>query len=191
MNDHDQDLDRLLRGLPRETSPPAELEERVTSALRSRGLVRSAGSDPRRRRESHRWGMAAAACLVGLLAGWAARGVYAAPEAGVPAAKGNHFLLLLSEPHGLDTSKTLPELVAEYRAWAGGLAAEGRLLAAERLTGERADLGGASSEAGDATGFFLVVADDLEAARDIAATCPHLRYGGEVTVWRAASRDDR
>jgi hypothetical protein len=37
--------------------------------------------------------------------------------------------------------------------------------------------------AGDvARGFFIIVADDEQAALAIAETCPHLKYGGRVVV---------
>jgi hypothetical protein len=35
-------------------------------------------------------------------------------------------------------------------------------------------------------GFFVVSAPDLNAAHQIASTCPHLRYGGRIVIQRIA-----
>lgn len=193
MSDSDtHELELFLRRLPHESPPDPELEERVVAALRARGLL-----EPGRRRATppwRRWGWAAAACLVGALIGWTARAVTAAPTTGGGRVAGERYLLLLSEPEGLRTSQPLEVLVAEYRRWAAGLAARGRLLASERLSDESRRLPAREPPAASApvhgrpTGFFLVVADGWEEALSIAASCPHLRYGGTITVWRAARR---
>jgi len=132
-----------------------------------------------------RWPWLAIAAVVilsgiGVLARWQPWRPDAAPA-------GARYLLLLYESPRYDPGGTTHEqLVAEYSAWAGNLAHRGQLVDAAEL-GPEEELVGAAAEstrptAGVITGFFLVRAADPEAAAAIAATCPHLKYGGTVAV---------
>lgn len=188
--DHDDEL-RRLAGLARSLEPPPELEERVVESLTKRGLIRL----PTRARGG-RW-LVAATIVVAALAGWLARGRFE-PAAGAP--EGRRFLLLLAEPQPLETDKPLAALVEEYRDWAIGLAARQKLEAAARLTGGSRRLSGGGGEVAsgkvasgevaieDVTGYFLVRADGWAEAQRIAASCPHLSYGGEISI-REVARD--
>jgi hypothetical protein len=171
--------------LPRTVEPPAELEERVVAALRERGLV------GRRRGSGPSWPLLAAASLAAVFCGWVARGLLA-PPAPVAAAE-QEFVLLLAEPHELRTDKPTAALVAEYRAWAMALAEQGKLSRAAKLAWEGRRLGspvpGDVVEAAEpysnlaaATGFFVLRARNVEEALAIARSCPHLAYGGEISV---------
>ncbi|MEM7051708.1 MAG: YciI family protein [Acidobacteriota bacterium] len=165
--------------LPSRLEPPAALEERVVSALRQRGLVRPA---PRRPRVP--WLLAA--CLLAALGGWWGRSLVETSTP--PRAAGDHYLLLLTEPRPLATDKPMPELVAEYAAWGAELAEEGKIIAAARLRPGGEHLKPPASPTGEeiaqVTGYFILIAPDLETARAIAATCPHLAYDGEISVRR-------
>lgn len=174
------DLDKL----PLETQPPAELQQRVLSTLRSEGLIESRAPRP-----SSRW-LAAAACLAAMLLGWTTRGLV--PESGPDRlAAGGDFLILLAEPEPLRTSKSMDALVAEYSAWARQLASEERLVTAGHLVGESTRLEpewvreatpSSAVPLDSLTGFFVVRAEDLEHASEIAATSPHVGYGGRIAV---------
>jgi hypothetical protein len=185
------DLEARLGELPREIRPRPELEERVVAKLRERGLIGHVLS----RRSP--WRLAAAACLVGLLAGWLAHGLAARTPVPLPTpeSSGERFLLLLSEPTPLATSKPASSLVAEYAAWARRLAAEGRLVAAERLLDGGRSLPPSAPElpspggADPVTGFFLVNAAGWDEALALASTCPHLAYGGRITVRQVAGTE--
>ena len=191
MSPADNDLDEL-RQLAQEVEPPTEVEERVVAALKHEGLI----DESRSGTASWRSRMAiAASLLVAVLGGWFARG--AIDRAPTPVAV-QEYLLVLSEPHGLATDKPTEQLVAEYADWARGLAREGRLVSARRLGRKTRGLRLAS--AGDletttswephlATGFFLVRADSLEEAAELASDCPHLGYGGEIRVTEVARRE--
>jgi hypothetical protein len=172
-----------LEKLPSEIEPPVAIEDRLVGVLKREGLI-----EVSRPREWSPWLMAAA-CLLAALIGWTARGSQPTPTGA--AAGGSDFLILLSEPEPLQTSKPMAERVAEYGAWAGGLAGENRLLAAGHLTPEsmrlpsiRSRESGESSELGlgTLTGFFVIRADDLVQAGKIAESSPHIGYGGEVAV---------
>ena len=106
-------------------------------------------------------------------------------------------MLLLAVSSGTATTESQRELVAEYREWALGLVRDGHLVSAARLRqgGVRlaADAGGElqrSDEAAwtQATGYFVVRASSREEAVALVADCPHLAYGGEVSV-REVARD--
>jgi hypothetical protein len=89
--------------------------------------------------------------------------------------------------------EVVDERAAEYWAWTSDLASRGVLVAAGDL---RWEPGMRLETAGSATpfsttaapdflvGMFAVRARDYEEARRIAAECPHLRYGGTVSVRR-------
>ncbi len=189
----DADL-RDLRDLGRPHEPPPELEERVVATLREEGLIQQPVFS--RRSEGWRWAAAAAALLVSALAGWIAHELFdERPGAGVA---DKQYLLLLSEPNGLRTTKSVPELVGEYRTWARRLETKGRFVAAQRLQGEARRLyldetGSPAVSSGlrrqAPTGFFVVRAESWDDAVALAETSPHLLYGGEIHL-REIARDN-
>ena len=201
-SDNSSVLDRLS-SLSSTAAPPAELEDRVVAALRSHGLVApsppigSTTAAATADRRPWRFALAAslAASLLAALGGWFAHGLWnQGPARSTP--PDPHYLLLLSEPEELRTERALPDSVAEYRDWAQELAAEGRLVTAGRLVREGARLQGQvidgifgldESELRAATGYFVIRAADLSAASALAQTCPHLKYGGVITVRPIAS----
>lgn len=177
----------LLDGLPRETVPPAELEQRVVGALQARGLVR----------RSPPWGKRAAlvatfviavsaAYLFGLRAG--------AGELPPPVAAEATYALMVFDPVGGLPSEQTSAAVAAASRWAGELAAAGTLVSAEKLRDEATRLrlrdGSVERVAGFPPtgeslvlgGFFLIRAADYEEAQRIAAACPLLRYGSVIEV---------
>lgn len=147
--------------LPRERQPDPALEERVVSTLVASGLVR------RRRSRAPIWLAAAAALVLAIgFSYWRTQHV---------AAPGNTYVMLLY----LDSTYRFPapghgaERIAELSRWADSLAKRGQL-----------DLGGHLVGSRDPGGLFIIRArSDSDAAR-IAASCPHLKYGGRVEVRR-------
>ena len=163
------------------SSPPAELEARVTAALRADGLIRDRGSLSWRL-----LGLAAAASLLFV----AGVGTQRYLVGGVPAAvavDSDRYLLLLLEPAGVVLEPAVEAArVEEYSEWAGGLAARGMLQAGEKLA-DGGEVVGAPAPTGPSptervTGFFIVLADTEEEALDVAATSPHVQHGGRVEV---------
>ena len=99
-----------------------------------------------------------------------------------------YMLLLHEKPAdaGAMTPAEMKELVGRYKAWAGQLAAQGKLSGGEKLTDDGGRVlrlrGGAPvasdgpyAEAHDVIGGLFIVnaADDAE-AESLATTCPHL-----------------
>jgi hypothetical protein len=134
---------------------------------------------------------AAAAAVAIFVAGYLAGGVR--PDAEPAAAGLARYALFLYEDDMFEATRPEAELVAEYRAWAGGLAERGRLVAGEKLTAEGRLLDGRSdsivvtprgvtADPGVLTGLFIIRAASEAEALAIARSCPHLRYGGRVDV---------
>jgi len=169
----DPELDRALGGLARQQAPPSGLEGRVVAALRTRGLLAGGARRP--------W--AAAALAAGLAAafaaGWLVRPLATAPR-DEPA-----FLLLL-EGGAVGAGESARESVEAHLEWARQLVAEGRLIRAEKLSGDAVRLEGPAGRRAPAAagpdGFFLLRARDLDEAVALARGCPTLREGGRVTV---------
>ena len=142
---------------------------------------------------------ASIALLIGLSGGWAARGLTgisgddsssataAAPQDGLDP----YLILLHGPPAPLPGSPPQDEAavaaaVARYTAWADTLRAQGRLVSAEKLEdGNGRWLGELPPEgppASDIGGFFLIRARSWAEAEAIAATGPHIGYGGTIEL---------
>jgi hypothetical protein len=154
-----------------ESSP--ELEARVKASLGKRPAAVIRG--PSRRA----WVAVAALVVVAGALIWL--------PPGAPAADSPRYLFLLYEGNRFDRGgATHQQLVGEYAVWAGSLAERGKLVEASELGEEEHLLSGAGEStraaAGTISGFFIVRAADMTEAAAIAATCPHLKYGGEIAV---------
>jgi hypothetical protein len=182
-NEPDRRLADSLSRLHPDVEPPPRVEDQLVTRLRARGDI----LEPRSLRP---WlvaaGLAAAALLVVFL--------LRRPETGQAGgtARQPEFMLLIAE----DTQYTPPAdsieartRVAEYTEWAGRLAGGGHLVSAGELayagtevrsTGRSASV--IDSRAGAISGYFLVRAESLAQAEQLAAESPHLRYGGAIVV---------
>ncbi|HEX9610314.1 MAG TPA: YciI family protein [Gemmatimonadales bacterium] len=179
---HDDDeLAAALRGLPREVETPLRLEDRVIRSLRVEGLV---GRPGWRRWARSTIGLAAGIML--FLAGMAVgrRTMIAS------ATEGRYFVLLLYED---ETFREGEGLVADYTAWARGVAEAGHRVSGEKLALKARLLGARDTvvyvEPRDVTttegvlaGYFVVQAKSYEEAIAIARAHPHLRHGGRIVV---------
>jgi len=178
--------------------PPDDLEARVIARLRDAGLLAPANTQETSMKAIHlRWGLAAAVLLgVGVASGMqlSKPSVEAGPAAEAPAPDTRPaFALMLYEDAGYQAPAGEAEhraRVAEYSAWAGQLAGEGRLVDGAELLDRgvllhrdraRAD-GVPASDEGRLAGYFVIRAASLEEAEQVAADCPHLAYGGTVSL---------
>lgn len=154
-----EEIEHALATLPAEQQPEPALEDRV---------FRAVYAARRARRRSWRWAVAAAGVAAVLV-------VFLAHPWSQPRAVGKEYALLFTEPPGFQRVTPFDSVsrVREYARWADSLDALGKLKLEGRL-----------EPAGAVDGLFIIrAADDAEAAR-IAATCPHLKYGGHVEVKR-------
>jgi hypothetical protein len=88
------------------------------------------------------------------------------------------------EPQGAAQGEVL---VQEYRDWASSLAADGRLMGANKLTDEpgrwiSGSPAGDPRTQSDVSGYFLVNASSYTEATEIAGSSPHIRYGGTFEI---------
>jgi hypothetical protein len=182
-NEPDARLADALSRLHAEVEPPPRVEDRLVTQLRARGDI----MEPRSLRP---WlvaaGLAAALLLVVLL--------LRRPETGGGQMPHDQpeFMLLIAE----DARYTQPAdsnearaRVEEYTEWAGKLAGGGHLVSAGELaysgTDVRSDGRSPSvidTRNGAVSGYFLVRAESLAQAEELAAESPHLKYGGTVVV---------
>ena len=105
-----------------------------------------------------------------------------------------YYLLLTGEADYAPLSPAEGEATLKaFMDWSGSLAAEGRLLAAERLSNEEFKIlrpganplstDGPYAESKEAIGgYFAITAADVEEAAKIASGCPHLQHGGSIQV---------
>jgi hypothetical protein len=173
--------------LPRETTPPAGLEDATVRALAEHGLLRPRGAP--RTRGGLKWGLPAAAAIMLFTGGYFA----GRQNLSLPLAERPRFLLLLYEgpeyrhsPAGRER-----ERVREYSEWAAERGARGELESGEKLREDSETVVGpgglviGAPPAAGATrlaGFFLIRAKDDRSALEIARTCPHVRYGGSIVI---------
>lgn len=130
---------------------------------------------------------AVALLLSGALLGQIGRGDGATPGPGVAPAGSQEYLLLV---RGDEPDRRFPDaqLTSEYRAWAGDLASDGILIAAEKLADDGgrwvSDLTppGENPATSAVRGYFLISAGSYSDAVEIARRSPHVSYGGIMEV---------
>ncbi len=176
-----------LADLPGEAKPPAHLERRVVAALRREELL--AGSGRARRGSRWFWLPAAAAAVLLLAAGWWLGG-----RQGLgPGVESATHVLLLREDDAYSTAPAGHEMerVAEYVAWAREKRGAGQVVAGMKLGEESAMLIDPRRPDGRipglsrpdrVAGLFLIRSRDMEEARSLAESCPHLRHGGIIEI---------
>ena len=182
-NEPDTRLADALSRLHPEVEPPPRVEDRLVARLVERGDI----VEPRSLRP---WLVAAGIAAALLLAVLFLR----RPETVTPAGTDGQpqFMLLIAEDLRYTPPADSAEAnarVAEYTEWAGRLAGGGHLVSAGELAYSGTDVRteGKSpsvidSRAGAVSGYFLVRAESLAEAENLAGESPHLKYGGTVVV---------
>lgn len=155
-----------------------EAERRTVEELRRTGYL-----DPRRKFGRLSRAMLQIAAGVILLLGGMWLGRQSSSETDSP-----RFALFLLEDSTFQGTRSVghDSLVAEYSAWAGNLAQQGKLVLGEELGNQAWPLGRSGGTGRDMaqtiTGFFVLTARGEAEALAIARSCPHLRYGGGIVV---------
>lgn len=180
-----------FENLPREADPPPELEDRVVSALKRRGLL----AGPARGGGRIWFGaatLALAACLAGLVVGFGFGRTTVEPD--LPRAS---FILFLHEGPEFEpfSDANFADRFSDYNQWIARTRGSGHFITGEQLDGTGRVLlpGGGLPRVeervpavadGDMLGMFFIRAQSYEEAMDVAMTLPHLDYGGRVIVRR-------
>lgn len=158
---------------------PQALEDRVVRSLRESGFLERRSTRAGRR-------VLGGVLLAAALAVAFVTGRWQRPAGGTADAR-PMFLLLLYEDAGYRDDRPVGEIIAEYAAWADSLRRVGRLVMAEKLGDTHVTLPAAATPP-DAppgqtpTGLFLVRAAGFGDATALAASSPHLRYGGRIVM---------
>jgi hypothetical protein len=168
--------DNPLESLARDAKPSPALRRRVEDTLRRRGHLSGAPA-------SWRVMGLAASLLVAAGLGFGAGRLTSSTRP----PEGRQYLLLLREDSTYRDDRPIGDIVGEYGRWADSLRRQDLLISAEKLGDEKATVvlpaaalpGAAESPT---TGFFVVRASNLDAARAIAAASPHVKYGGRIVV---------
>ena len=101
------------------------------------------------------------------------------------------FVLMLYEDSNYETASSAepPGRIAEYGGWARSLGSQnyvtGQKLVESESTVSRSGIVGPTppaQKAGSVAGYFIIRAADADEAARVAATCPHVRYGGLISV---------
>lgn len=191
-----------LRTVPERVDPPPELRRRVIERLAAEGQLRTS-TKPGDERRGRKWALAAALAAM-FVAGAGLERAGVLPTSSMPpaadratTADGARYVLLLHQGAAYDPGgRTGAELVEEYAAWAGNLAADGRLVLAEKLADDGVVVDGSGTEPrargpsatggepGVLTGLFIIRASSYEEAARVARASPHARYGGAVVIRR-------
>lgn len=172
-------------------------DEIPSDALKGRVLAAFDGAEPLPRAHPGLWHSPTpylrVALAIVLLATGAWLGAWYTKPATPPPDSRAEFVLFLYDDPVTEAARTPEEAlrtVEEYKAWAGGLARAGNLVAGEKLTEQRRLFGAVSGSgpvvpAGTSLGGYFVIraASDEEAAA-IAAGCPHLVHGGAIELRR-------
>lgn len=177
MTPDDDELQRELERLPVEIGPPAAARAQTVARLRHAGLIHDGGASG-----WARWrgpALAAAAVLLAFAGGWTlGRGSTSSP----PRA-GQYAFLLYGES---DPSAGI-DRVRQYTDWAREVARSGRAISGEKFGDESTTVGRPQTDRSDASslgGFFIVEAQSLADAVQLARNHPHARDGGTIVVRR-------
>lgn len=178
---------RKFTALSRERSPAAALEARIISALKARGLIQMTPGP-------QMWTLprlagAFAAALVFLALGFGL-GKWQGGTSPPPAPHHTFVLFLYDSP---DTPPDDMSKVAEYSGWARQIGMSKRMISGEKLKNDGRLLRQVHgqleirevSEAGVPSvlgGYFLIAAENYADALKVAASCPHLKYGGLIEL---------
>jgi hypothetical protein len=179
---------RKFAALSRERSPAASLEARIINALKARGLIRMVHALPI-------WtpprliGAFAVAMFFGALGFGLGKW-----QSGVPSQQ-THQTMFVLFLYG-DSPETPPNdmsKVVEYGNWARAVSKSKRMITGEKLKDggrllrnvqgqlEIREVSGAD-EPDVLGGYFLIEAENYDDAIKVAASCPHLKYGGLIEL---------
>lgn len=178
-----------LRALQRDEPPPPHLYANVARGLRARRLMQGRPWS----RMPFAWAVAGLAA--GLALGFLGAQVPGSASVESRAASADpSFALFLMSSDTVRYPAALSEMdrVELYRAWARRLAAAGQLSFGEELVPLRYAVDRAAAREagkdGSVDGMFVVNAPSADSAMTLAATLPHVQYGGTVVVQEIARR---
>lgn len=175
---------KVFEQLQKEAKPNPELRNRIVHQLKSDGLVRP----DKARRIWLNWAASIAACILFFFLGqyvaytttniepWRS---YIDPQHG--------FAIILYEDDNFVEGEALAR-AAEYGEWMHSISEQGIRIQGQELTSESTTINATGSSERVMSGYFLLEANTLEEAVEIASDIPHVKYGGSVEVKKFINR---
>lgn len=181
--DHLSDVEKkLFDGLKREASPPASLEKKIVDQLIKEGHIKKQFI----MKTQLKWAASIAAAFLLFLGGMLFERSNSDGQIAIEPTKG--YMLLLHEGPGFEPGEPM-EMFNEYRDWMINTFEKGVKITGQELKNEASfvKMGSPIAYAGEeavekTTGYFLLEANSLEEALEIAQANPHVKYGGTVEV---------
>lgn len=167
-----------MRKIRESIATPEDLEENVIARLKEKQLITN-NNNIMKLKQHLIW---AAAAAVALMCGFFIGQNFNEQQTTIPGDM-NKYMLLLYENEQFQP-KEISLMVEEYTNWATELAQQGKLDHAEKLADNGSWLGNTSAKnkQSSVTGYFVLLASDLEEATALAKTHPHIDYGGGVEL---------
>ena len=169
---------KLFRQLPREKSPPEQLEKRVVEKLKKEGLIRKKAFQTYIRRF-----ISSAAAIILFFGGIYFERLTTEDMQKIQPNRG--YMLLLHEDEKFQPGKPM-EMFNEYKKWMESTQEQGITITGQELKAESvlvSDSGSHQEERGyRTTGYFILEAESLDKAIKVARANPHTKYGGIVEV---------
>jgi hypothetical protein len=173
---------KALRALRHEAEPSQNLEDRIISILKSKGLVRTS-----RKKLFLKTTATIAASLI-LFSGGLLLGLQKAERNQITLTETTFVLFLIRGPEYQEASSPglQKQRITEYANWARELRKKGTPISGVKLHDEATFIGESlpGNETHRIAGYFLIEAKDFPTASEIAKKCPHAKYGGEIEIRR-------
>lgn len=172
---------KLFRQLQTEKPTSPALEDQIVNALKQEGLI----NDNQRRLPWVQWAAAAAIAVVFFFVGQYTQTGKADvleinPEMG--------YMLLLHETESFQPGDPM-DMFNEYKTWMEGTFAKGVTITGQELDNKAVFVGPSDSldyqsafKPHLTTGYFVLEAESLEQAIEVAQENPHIKYGGRIEV---------
>lgn len=182
-----QEEKALFDSLSKEKMPPLGLEDRIVQALNERNLLNKKDMKINIRKY---WIIGIAASVLFFVAG------YFSGSTGSGSEISSGYILLLHEDESFQPVGTDMEIFTEYASWMGKMMLDGISITGKELLPESTAWVGdvetytAISESKDRTsGYFIIDVEDLKEAQRIAASSPHIKFGGSVELIKLSDRN--
>lgn len=163
------------QGLKETQTPPQTLENQVVNQLISQGLVKPRTTS----RLLRTWGISIAASIIFFVAGYYVH-AFSSTSARNYLADFNYMLLLHEDSQFITGDPQ--QRFQEYAQWMGGIYEKGMQIDGQELARKAHNVQTQASKKSYTTGYFLLKAATLQQAKEVAQSCPHVKYGGDIEI---------
>lgn len=175
---------KLFSRLKREEQPPAALERRIIDELKSNHLITSK-TKTYKMNTTLKWAASIAATVLLFFIGNYVGKQSTAVQAIEPS---RGYMLILHEDDLFKPGEPY-EMYQEYAGWMENTMAKGIVMTGQELKNEAVIIDNQQNvkhldetSARKTTGYFILEAESLEIALEVAKSNPHIKYGGTIEV---------